>query len=418
MVLAAEIKDTFGRFLLSKDSVIEAKHIRIMKMWGITSADIVGVDRENIAREEIDQIDPELLIKIRSHVDTIFCEKEKKDNDVVLKELYHLCVLRIAQRISEGELKESQLGTVGTHEDIEITAVPAEEELLSLDELVKKNVQFASFPDLYYRIIEVLNDTKSSASHLAEVVSSDPGLSATLLKLVNSAFYGTPSRINSITRAIALIGGRELSTLALGTTVISHFSGIPSHLVDMKTFWKHSIATGIFARILANRKVGLSEEKLFIAGLLHDIGRLIIFQEFPKTAAHAIRVSHKERLPLYEVEAAIMGYDHAKIAGRLLLKWNFPEELRQIIRYHHYPLSSTASIEASIVYAANIMASALQFGDSGDIFIPYFEKRVWDTIDISTSVLSSSLKQADRQVDEIMQIFSLNSNKNRQQNER
>lgn len=410
MLLADDLKDSNGRFLLGRGTIIEEKHIRIMKMWGITAADIEGVDQERAAQEELNHIEPELLKKIQTYVNALFCEKDAKEKieHEVVREIKRLRILRLARRIKSGVLRVSDLeaGIPGAPE-FGSPAPAAQEEIIPAHNLVEKSIQLASFPDIYYRIVEMLNDIKSSASKLAQVVSSDPGLSATLLKLVNSAFYGLPSRVSSITRAIALIGGKELTTLAMGISVIRYFKDIPPRMIDMKKFWMHSIAVGVFARVLAQQRVGLVEEEFFIAGLLHDIGRLVAFKEFPQTAANTIRTAHEQHAPLYRLENEMWGYDHAGVAGLLVQKWNFPDPLRQMIKFHHQPLNSPEPIGASIIYLADMMTTTLQFGYSGNSFIAPFDGKIWDMVELSPSVLSPSLDQADRQVNEILRTFSL-----------
>ncbi|MCP5107839.1 MAG: HDOD domain-containing protein, partial [bacterium] len=245
MVLAGDLIDSLGRFLLGKGSKIEDKHIRIMKMWGITSADIEGEDQEQAAQEEMRQIDPQLLAKAETYINSYFCDSGVYNSHEALKEIKRLCVLRTAQRIETGAMGLADLET-GQKEE-KILPPPGRETIIPAHDLVEKNVQLSSFPDIYHQIVKVLNDTKSSATHLAQVVSSDPGLSATLLKLVNSAFYGLPSRVSSITRAIALVGGKELSTLAMAISVIRYFKDIPPEVMDMKKFWIHSVAAGVLA---------------------------------------------------------------------------------------------------------------------------------------------------------------------------
>lgn len=408
MVLANDLQDSRGRFLLGKGSVIEEKHIRILKMWGIASADIEGQDQENAAREELHQIEPGLLIKIREHVDALFCEPEKPGEHEALKELRRLCILRTAHRIAGGAMSVSDLVREEEEKGKPLISVsPPKEKILPAPDLLARSAQLSSFPDIYYRIVKVLNDTRSSASHLAEVVGNDPGLSATLLKMVNSAFYGLPSSVSSITRAVALIGGNELSTLAMGISVIRYFKDIPPEMFDMKQFWMHSVATGVLARVLAYRNVGLSEEELFIGGLLHDIGRLILYKEYPLTAAFAIRQARQRRVPLFRMEHELFGYDHTAVAGLLLEMWNFPKILTRMITYHHAPADSPGFLEASIINVSTSIATALKIGYSGETLVPTFSDKTWDTLDLSPNVLSPSIKQADRQVGEILQAFGL-----------
>ncbi len=407
MVLAGDLKDAMGRFLLGKGSVIEEKHIRIMKMWGITAAEIEGEDQEHAAREELRQIDPDLLKKINHYVSASFCDPEGPGEHEALKEIRRLCILRTAKRVARGAMSESELEETGEETRFSVSSSPPKEKIRSAHELVEHSAQLASFPDIYYQIVKVLNDTKSSASHLAQVVGNDPGLSATLLKMVNSAFYGLPSKVSSITRAIALIGGNELSTLAMGISVIRYFKDIPPEMFDMKQFWMHSVATGVLSRVLAHRKVSLSEEELFIGGLLHDIGRLIIFKAYPLTAAFAIQQARERRVSLFRVERELFKYDHAAVAGLLLEKWNFPKPLTLMIKHHHAPTGSPRALEASIINVSTTFATALRFGYCGETLVPTFSGKAWDNIDLSPSVLSSSINQADRQVGEILQAFGL-----------
>lgn len=242
MKVAQDVNDSTGRFLIGKGVVIEEKHIRILKMWGVTSVDIEGANREQAAQDEIDQIDPALLPIIREYVDSRFYQPaipltdDSRDHEA-LSEIKHACVLRTAKRIANREIKLSHLQGFIKKSKESVPAGPLPKEKRgSAEELVEKSIQLATFPDVYNQIIKVLNDTKSSASHLARVVGSDPGLTATLLKLVNSVFYGLPSQVTSITRAIALIGGKELSMMAMGISVISHFEDIPPKMIDMKGF--------------------------------------------------------------------------------------------------------------------------------------------------------------------------------------
>ena len=120
--------------------------------------------------------------------------------------------------------------------------------------LVGEDTQLASLPNIFMEITDVLSDPRSSAINIANVISKDPSLSAKLLKIVNSAFYNFPSRIDTISRAVMIIGSKQLSALALGTSIIRIFQDIPSDLVNMKSFWEHSLACGIGARMIASYK--------------------------------------------------------------------------------------------------------------------------------------------------------------------
>ena len=165
-----------------------------------------------------------------------------------------------------------------------------------------------------------------------------PACPQSLLRLANSAFYGLPSKTDSITRAVTLIGTKEISTLAMGVLAIRFFKDIPQQLINMKTFWTHSVACGIIAGILAQHKIGFTEEKFFIAGLLHDIGRLIMSMGLPRNMTYAVSQSRRGSTPLYEIEDEIFGFNHTKAAALLMQKWEFPIALKNMVRHHHDPI--------------------------------------------------------------------------------
>lgn len=415
MVLATDLKDSRGRFLLGQGTVIAEKHLRIMKMWGVTGVDIEGANRDQWERESLEQFEPTVLEKAGELADRVLYNSVKRHDG--LRELRRLCVLRFSRELSRADKDNTDETNVEKPEPPAKNGktmgfgwtAPAEE-IIPVNDLVERSIKLSSFPDIYYKIIEVINDPHSSASRLADVVSKDTGLSASLLKLVNSAFYGLPAKVDSITRAIALIGSRELSTLAMAISVIRFFKDIPPDVVDMKSFWLHSIACGVFARVLADRKVDLPDEQFFIGGLLHDIGRLILFKALPKTTAYMIRQAGERQLPLYMVEQEVLGYDHTRVAGLLLENWNFPKTLVHMIRYHHSPLSCHHSLPPAVILVSDIMAVALRIGSSGSEFASAFLPKVWETVNLSPTVLAPSIHQADRQVNEILNAFRLNEN--------
>ncbi len=145
------------------------------------------------------------------------------------------------------------------------------------NELVQSAMRLASLPSIYLRLTEVTTDGRSTSTDVARVIQEDPSLSARLLRLVNSAFYGFPSRVDTITQAINLVGTNQVMELALASSVLRAFEGIPRDRVDMDGFWRHSIGTAIAARAIALRRRVASAERYFVAGLLHDVGRLVLF---------------------------------------------------------------------------------------------------------------------------------------------
>ena len=403
MVLAGDLICSNGRFLLPKNAVLEEKHLQICKAWGVVEADVKGVDADRAREEAFEELDQEILARSRMYTKRLFPADSLKHP--AMREIFRLCVLRNARRMAEDGDLPDPLAEVPPQAGIS----PAHDMFApgtgSAKEMVREEVRLSSFPDIYFRITEVLNSPNSSASHIADVVGLDPSLSAKLLKLVNSSFYGFPSKIDSIPRAIAILGTNELTTLALGISAVQFFKGICPGFVDMKSFWMHSIACGIFARVFAGNKVGLSEERFFVAGLLHDIGRLVMLRKLPHAMSQAMGMARKKGIPLFKAERAVIGFDHARVGGLLLEEWKFPVSLVGIIKNHHAPGRGKNMLDPTVIQVADILAVAMMYGSSGSHVVPELRDNAWDVLGVSTNVLSLAVSQADRQLHDIVQTF-------------
>ncbi len=229
------------------------------------------------------------------------------------------------------------------------------------EELVAKNIKLVSLPEVCIQVQELADSPHGTAIALGEVISTDTGLSARLLKLVNSAFYGMPSRIDTISRAVNLIGMRELKNLTFAASAAEVFAGIPPDLVDMAAFWQHSTYTGLLARHLSRHCNILHSERLFTAGLLHDVGRLLIYLKLPEQARHTLEIQLSSRRELCDIENEILGFDHTEVAYALLSEWNLPGNLCATVRYHHRPQDAhDAHLESAILHIADVVAHCAQ----------------------------------------------------------
>lgn len=196
--------------------------------------------------------------------------------------------------------------------------------MIELDKLVAKNKKLGSLPDIVDRVFQAMDDPNSTAAQIGKVINDDPALTARLLKLVNSPFYGFRSKIDTVFRAIALIGHNELRSVVLATSALKVFTGIPSDLVNMSLFWKRSLYTAVVARVLAAYRREKEIERYFIAGLLHDLGSLLLYLECPDEMSKALTSNQQDKIPLWEAEKQVLGYDHAEVGGALLKSWNLP----------------------------------------------------------------------------------------------
>jgi len=271
-------------------------------------------------------------------------------------------------------------------------------------DIVDHETSLVSFPDIYFRIKEMLEDGSSSAEDIAEVVSNDIGLSAKLLRLVNSPFYGFSVKIDSISRAISLVGVKELSTLALSISAINFFRDIPPELIDMRTFWKHSISCAIYSKLIAS-ETGLPAEKFFSAGLLHDAGRLIIFKNLPYAATQALLEARTSMIPLVEAEETILGFNHTQVGKSLFQAWQMPEQLTDIIAHHHSPDGGEDPRGAAVVQLADNLANASAIPEGGKFVLPGMEDKDWEKTGLSLDKLKKLIAVHDESVESVLNAF-------------
>ena len=193
--------------------------------------------------------------------------------------------------------------------------------LIDIQDLINENEPLASLPNTFYKLREVVDDPGCDFDDIAEIISVDPSLTPRLLKIVNSAFYGFRGEIESVFHAMGVVGTEQLMQLVLATTVVEQFKGIPKDLVDMNYFWRHSVACGLSARAIHRARGEYDGESIFVAGLLHDIGRLVMCLKVPDQLKIVLDFAEKSGDRWYKAEAKYFGFDHGGVGGALLRAW-------------------------------------------------------------------------------------------------
>jgi len=276
---------------------------------------------------------------------------------------------------------------------------------LDIRALVEQSPQISSLPTIFYQINEAVEDPECSFVEIGEIISGDPSLSARLLRIVNSSFFGFPSKIETIAHAVTIVGTAQLHDLALATTVVNQFKGISKDLLNMEKFWLHSVATGLAARIIAVYRREPNADRFYLMGMLHDLGRLILFLNVPDQMEKVMSQYARAGL-LHDAENKVMGADHAGVAGMLMEAWKLPEMLQEAVTYHHMPSQSPHyPTAASIVHVADIIANAMELGTCGDYYVPPLNAKAWEILDLPTNLLSSIVEQVDRQANEAVAMF-------------
>lgn len=264
----------------------------------------------------------------------------------------------------------------------------------------------ASPPILYYQLREKLDDPNTNFDDLAAIIKTDPAMSARLLKIVNSAFYGFAEKVDTLTHALNIIGTEQLTDLALAAIVTSKFQGIPRDLINMETFWMHSIGCGIAAREITRSVPGVEAEKMYLGGMLHDIGSLILFKESPEDAKKILLRCKESGGNLFKVEKEILGYDHAEVGALLLTEWKLPQRLMQMVKYHHQPANAGDYMkEACIIARADSLVYEMKIGNSGEPGVPELDPKVLEITPMSDEEINRLKEEITAQVDDTVRMF-------------
>ncbi len=264
----------------------------------------------------------------------------------------------------------------------------------------------ACLPEILGELNSALSNPSSTMADFGEIIENDSSLTARILKVANSSFFGFPSKIETIPQAITLIGTQEVRDLVFATKVIRTFPGVPEDLVDMKSFWEHSLACGLAAKVLAIQKRMPYPEQFFVAGLLHDIGRLILFLKIPEASREVLAFCCEHEMPLLDGERKLLGFDHADVGGELMKLWQIPTPIFYGVRYHHQPMSADIyPVEAAIIHVADIIVHAMEIGTSGTRRVPPLKKQAWTRVGIQPSSLEPCMDQIDREFVDVVKMF-------------
>ena len=276
----------------------------------------------------------------------------------------------------------------------------------SIEELIKDIRGLVSLPEVAIQVIEMVDDPNCDAAEIGKVISRDPGMTARLLRIANSPLYGFSKKIDTIVRAVAVLGTHQIRDLVLTTSATKLFDGIPNELISVEDFWHHSLFCGLLARILGMKGKVVSNEALFVAGLLHDIGHLIMFNRIPELMHQVIlcTLEGSENIDLYLAEREIIGFDHTQVGGELAKEWHLPTSLSQCIEFHHEPaLATNFRVEATIICIANVIASQADLESSmdRDNAISSIDANYWEITGLTDKIVLAAVERTHEEISEV-----------------
>ncbi len=276
---------------------------------------------------------------------------------------------------------------------------------------IAKNVSsIFSMPDVALRINVLINLGETKNSELEQVILHDPALTAKILKLSNSVFFGFPGKIDTISRAVSLIGYKGLHNLVIATSVASTFDSISSELVDMETFWYHSVTCGVVANHLAIDLKRRERERFFIAGLLHAIGKLILFSQYPKESEKALKLKEYGDDAVTDAEREIFGFTYVELGAEFLKQWQLPQSIWRLIESQADPLEDKEFKEdACILHIAVTIANCIQPCANQKIDFdeinPSYKPEIWNYVGLNPEVIRPMIEEANTQVFEMLSVI-------------
>jgi len=276
------------------------------------------------------------------------------------------------------------------------------------NELVKDVRGLVTLPHVYIKIGQLIDGPRSSSTDIVKAVSQDPSFTLRLLRVANSALYRFPSAVDTVAKAVAIIGTAQIRHLALSMSVASSFEGLPNELVSMENFWRHSLYCALAARDLAKRAGHRDPDALFTAGLLHDIGELILFNRLPQQAKQALLMvlDSGDELPIHLAERQVMGFDHADVGGELAREWHLPPVLEECLANHHNIAGSQRHRrEVALVHLANSLALMAELNDLDPLDVPAIDPLAWEITGLSADCIEDCVHEAQASIAEIERLF-------------
>ncbi|HMK50072.1 MAG TPA: HDOD domain-containing protein [Thermodesulfovibrionales bacterium] len=256
--------------------------------------------------------------------------------------------------------------------------------------IIKDTKSLPTLPGIIVKLTSLAEDDKASVNEMAKLVSSDNILSAKVLKLVNSPFYGFSGRVSTISNALILLGVNVVRSLALSSSI---FEMMEKNIIGL---WEHSLGTAVASNIIA-RRLKLPEcEEISTAALLHDIGKVMIKIKLESDYDRLLGLIEEKDLSMSEAEKELLGIDHAEIGEWIARTWYLPEKLIEPIACHHnVKKSAVHQVKTAVVHIADVLVKASGFGHSGDDFVPLIQPEAWHRIGLNESVLGEIVEETE-----------------------
>jgi HD-like signal output (HDOD) protein len=255
-----------------------------------------------------------------------------------------------------------------------------------------------TLPKVMERVVSALEDPDVDFERVADLIEIDQALTSQILRLANSAFYSTAQgAVSRVSQALVVLGAVVSRSVLLSTTVLD------IRRVKLTGFWEHSLGCAVAAGALSKTLGRGQPEEVAVAGLLHDLGKVILYKEMPDAFDTVAERATDEKKSFRDTERGILGVDHGEIASWLVEKWRFPSCLAEPIAFHHQPARAmVAKDETAIVHVANALVRGIGYGSGGDPFVPPIDARAWERLGLTPALLDRALECFEAELDQAL----------------
>ena len=274
------------------------------------------------------------------------------------------------------------------------------------DELVTHIKTLLSFPEVFLQLQELIDKPTTTLNQCAAVVEKDPGITAKVLGLANGAFYGSRTRVETLTRAVNILGMTQLHDLVLAASATRMFRTVAKHVPHMGQYWRQSVLCGLLAKTLAEKCLIQDAERIFLQGLLHDVGHLVLYMVMPNQIRQVMEAAKTEAEPQFVSERRLLGFDYGEVGEALMRAWRLPLSVQETVRFHIEPcLAKEFILESALIHLAWVQVLAATHQDQNPGMIPAVDSVVWDLTALTAEDVQESLAIAQQLLQETLDIF-------------
>jgi HD-like signal output (HDOD) protein len=274
------------------------------------------------------------------------------------------------------------------------------------EEFVKNCTSMLSLPEVYLEVKRVIDNPESNMGDLSRAISIDPGMTALVLKLVNSAFYAMPRKVETISRAVGILGMKPIHDLVLAMSVTTTFSGLSQQVMNMKIYWTNSFFSALATRELARKCFLVDSERMFVEGLLRDIGHLLMYEHMPEQSEQAMIASAESGEAIHIIEQTLIGFDYAQVGKALIDEWQLPKNLGEAIRYQYNPADTpNYGFEAALLNMASALTEGFQSPKNQRNWQILIAPESWKLTGLDGETLKTAMRDAEVQLSGMLDLL-------------